>query len=178
MQLVNNLLQDPEPERVDCGFFTSNIDKMPQGYFVNNFGIGFDAFVVHQSNNEKLKKKLNHINFGNLIYGLNIIKTLAKQDTFTVTIKTANETVRYGNAYFVTTTNHPYFGGEIAILPKANIYSHQLDTVIVEKPSLFKFIHLFGKLLKDGSHVNAPQFHYIEAKEIQVTTQKTGICSN
>lgn len=172
LQLVNNLLQDPEPERVDCGFFTSNIAKMPHGYFVNNFGIGFDAFVVHESNNEKLKKKLNHVNFGNLIYGLNIIKALAKQNTFTVTIKTANETVRYGDAYFVTTTNYPYFGGGIAILPKADIYSHHLDTVIVEKPNLFKFIHLFGKLLKDGSHVNAPQFHYIEAKEIQVTTQK------
>lgn len=171
-QLIHNLLQDPAPEQVDCGFFTSNIPELPQGYFVNNFGIGFDAFVVHQSNHDNLKKKLNHINSGNLIYGLNIVKALAKQDTFTVTVKTAHETVRYGDAYLVTTTNHPYFGGGFAILPKADIYSHQLDTVIVEKPSLAKFIHFFGKLMKDGSHVNAPQFHYIEAKEIHVKTKK------
>lgn len=172
-QLINNLLQDPEPEQVDCGFFTSNIPQAPQGYFVNNFGIGFDAFVVHQSNHDDLKEKLNRVNLGNLIYGLNVIKALAKQDTFTVTVKTDNQTVRYGDAYLVTTTNHPYFGGGFAILPKADIYSHHLDTVIVEKPNLAKFIHFFGKMVKDGSHVNAPQFHYIEAKEIHVKTNKS-----
>ena len=35
-----------------------------------------------------------------------------------MTVKTQNETLRYGDAYFVTTTNHPYFGGGFAILPK------------------------------------------------------------
>lgn len=171
-QLINNLLQDPEPEKVDCGYFTSNIAKVPSGYFVNNFGIGFDAFVVHQSNHTSLKKKLNHINSGNLIYGLNVIKALIKQNTFAVTVKTDNQTMRYGDAYLATTTNHPYFGGGFAILPKADIYSHHLDTVIVEKPNLSRFLFLFGKLIKNGSHVNAPEFHYVEAKEIQVETQK------
>ena len=42
----------------------------------------------------------------------------------------------------------------------------------LKKPSLSKFIFLFSKLLKDGSHVNAPQFHYVEAQEIQVETRK------
>lgn len=171
-QLINNLLRDPESERVDCGYFTSNIKQLPNGYFVNNFGIGFDAFVVHQSNHAQLKKKLNRLNSGNLIYGLNVVQALAKQDKFTVTVKTKNETIRYGDAYFVTTTNHPYFGGGFAILPKADVYSHHLDTVIVEKPSLGKFLSLFAKLIKNGSHVNAPQFHYVEAKEIQVQTNK------
>lgn len=171
-QLINNLLQDPEPEKVDCGYFTSNIAEMPSGYFVNNFGIGFDAFVVHQSNHTSLKKKLNHINSGNLIYGLNVVKALINQKTFAVTVKTADQTLRYGDAYLVTTTNHPYFGGGFAILPKADIYSHHLDTVIVEKPNLNRTLFLFGKLITNGSHVTAPEFHYVEAKEIQVETKK------
>lgn len=171
-QLIHNLLQDPEPQQVDCGYFTSNIKNMPSRYFVNNLGIGFDALVVHQSNHERLKRKLNQLNSGNLIYGLNIIKALVKQNTFTVTVKTKDKTVRYGDAYLITTTNHPYFGGGIAILPKANIYSHHLDAIIVEKPSWGKFIYLFSKLLKDGSHVNAPEFHDLEAKGISVETKK------
>lgn len=171
-QLIHNLLNDPEPEQVDCGYFTANISGENTGYFVNNFGIGFDSFIVYQSNHEKLKDKLNRLNLGNLIYGLNVVKALAQQNTFTVTVKTKDKTLRYGDAYFVTTTNHPYFGGGFAILPKADVYSHHLDTVIVEKPSLSKFIFLFSKLLKGGSHVNAPQFHYVEAKEIQVETKK------
>lgn len=171
-QLIDHLLTSPQLECVDCGYFCSNIPGKKIGYFVNNFGIGFDALIVHQSNHEQLKKKLNHLNSGNLIYGLNVIKALARQDTFAVTVKTQNKTVRYGDAYFATTTNHPYFGGGFAILPQANIHSHELDTIIVEKPSLRKFIFLFTKLLKDGSHVTAPEFHYVEAQEIHVETRK------
>lgn len=171
-QLVHNLLNDLAPEQVDCGYFSANIPGENTGYFVNNFEIGFDAFIVYQSNHEKLKDMLNRLNLGNLIYGLNVVKALAQQDTFTVTVKNKAKTWRYSDAYFVTTTNHPYFGGGFAILPKADVYSHHLDTVIVEKPSLSKFIFLFSKLLKDGSHVNAPQFHYVEAQEIQVETRK------
>lgn len=98
------------------------------------------------------------------------MQALARQDTFQVTIKTNKKEVHFNDAYFVTTTNHPYFGGGFAILPNANVHSHILDTVIVEKPSLGKFIRMFSKLLKDGSHVNAPEFHYVEAEEILVKT--------
>ncbi len=99
-----------------------------------------------------------------------MVQALARQDTFQVTIKTNKKEVHFNDAYFVTTTNHPYFGGGFAILPKANVYSHVLDTVIVEKPSLSKFVRMFSKLLKDGSHVNAPEFHYVEGEEILVKT--------
>lgn len=169
-KLVQSLLNHPTQIQVDCGYYSSNISGSPQDYFVNNFGIGFDAFIVHQSNHERLKKSLNRVNLGNLIYGLNVVQALARQDTFQVTIKTNKKEVHFNDAYFVTTTNHPYFGGGFAILPNANVHSHILDTVIVEKPSLGKFIRMFSKLLKDGSHVNAPEFHYVEAEEILVKT--------
>ncbi len=170
-RLVNKLLHDPQPEQIDCGSYQLK-DSKQKGYFVNNLGIGFDAYVVHRSNAELLKRRLNKINFGNLVYSINIINALLHQDTFAVTVKRKGKIVRYGDAYLVTTTNHPYFGGGIAILPKANIYSHKLDTVIVEKPSFLKFVTLFAKLLKDGSHVNDPHFHYVEAEEIYVKTHK------
>lgn len=51
-QLINDLLMNPKPEQVDCGYFSSNIPDKREGYFINNFGIGFDAFIVHQSNHE------------------------------------------------------------------------------------------------------------------------------
>lgn len=170
-KLVDSLLTHPNIEKVDCGSFKTDSSKEIT-YFVNNLGIGFDAYVVHRSNAAALKKGLNHLHFGNMIYSLNIVSALIHQNTFAVTVKSHDKTMRFGDAYFVTTTNHPYFGGGIAILPRANIYSHKLDTVIVEKPSLTKFIFLFGKLLKNGSHVTDPQFHYLEAEEIIVHTQK------
>lgn len=169
-KLVQNLLSHPHFQQVDCGKFRTS-QKNDWNYFVNNFGIGFDAYVVHKSNHEQFKKFLNKINLGKLIYASNIVNALHSQDTFKVQVKTDSAKYSFNDAYFVTTTNHPYFGGGIAILPKANIHSHVLDTVIVEKPALSKFIRLFLHLLKDGSHVNDPQFHYVEAKEIHVKTE-------
>lgn len=171
-KLVDSLLKQPKIEKVDCGSFTNLNSPKEVTYFVNNLGIGFDAYVVHRSNAAALKKGLNRLHFGNMIYSFNIINALIHQNTFAVTVKNHDKIMRFGDAYFVITTNHPYFGGGIAILPRANIYNHKLDTVIVEKPSLAKFIFLFGKLLKNGSHVTDPQFHYLEAEEIIVHTHK------
>lgn len=164
--LLHELINDEKPQCVDCGYYQNLKDRGQKGYFVNNFGIGFDAYVVQKSNHDPLKKRLNNVRAGNLIYGANIISALIHQQTFRVTVKTGGKQVSYDDVYFATTTNHPYFGGGIAILPQANIFSGKLDTVIVEKPSLAKFTHLFGKLLKYGSQVNDPHFHYIEAEEI------------
>lgn len=70
----------------------------------------------------------------------------------------------------MTTTNHPYFGGGVPILPIASIHNHHLDIVIVEKPNLVKFIYLFSKLLINGSHLKSNQFHYFESSVIEVKT--------
>lgn len=171
-QLLALLTNKPQAIQMDCGSYTDSHEPKRITYFVNNLGIGFDASVVHRSNAELLKRRLNKINFGHLIYSLNIVNALLRQDTFMVVVKNKNKILRFGDAYLATTTNHPYFGGGIAILPKANLHSHVLDTVILEKPSLLKFIFLFAKLLKNGSHVTDPHFHYLEGQEIELQTHK------
>lgn len=141
-------------------------------YFANSFGIGFDALVNHLSNISNLKKLLNKLNEGKLIYGLHILSALYKQDTFSVDLEADGKRWHYNEAFLVTTTNHPYLGGGIPLLPRARIDSHKIDTVIVEKDSLKKLIKLLLNLLKDGSHVNDPQFHYIEADKITIETSQ------
>lgn len=170
--LINQLLKSVTYQTVDCGMFISPIKNNKPYYFVNNFGIGFDAFVVHESNHQKMKKGLNKLHLGNLIYGFNILNVLRRQDTFSVTVKRNGEQQHFDQVYFVTTTNHPYFGGGIAILPSATINNHHLDTVVVQKPNLRKFFKLFAKLLKDGSHVIDPHFHDLAGTEIIVKTTK------
>lgn len=171
-KLVKNLLHSAKVKQVDCGSYTSNYSSHERKYFINNLGIGFDAYVVKLSNQAKIKSGLNKFNLGNLVYAFNIINVLRKQDTFNVDIWAQQKHYHFDDAYFVTTTNHPYFGGGIPILPSAKISSHVLNTVVVEKPSLHKFIYLFAKLLKDGSHVYDPHFHNIEGQEIKVQVKK------
>lgn len=171
-RLINNLLENQQPHKIDCVTFKLPAISKRLYYFANSFGIGFDAYVNHLSNISNLKKFLNNLNEGNLIYGLNILSALRKQDTFTVEVEAAGKKKIYDNVFLVTTTNHPYLGGGIALLPSARIDSQKIDSVIVEKFSLKKLIILFINLLKDGSHVNDPQFHYLEAKKIRIKTTK------
>lgn len=167
-KVITSLRSGPQIQIVDCGKFT--LDQHKWQYFVNNFGIGFDAYIVHKSNHGSFKKILNKIKLGKLVYVSNLVSALHNQNNFKINVKTLSKEYHFNNTYFVTTTNHPYFGGGVPILPSANIHSHVLNAVVVEKPSLRKFLILFAHLLKDGSHVNDPHFHNIEAKELQIST--------
>ena len=171
-ELINHLKNGIEPERIDCGSFHFPHSSNDVYYFANSLGVGFDAYVNHLSNISELKKLLNKINEGKMIYGLHILSALRKQDTFTVDIKCDNKRYHYDDAFLITTTNHPYLGGGIPLLPSASIKSRVLDTVVVERFSLGKLIKLFVNLLKDGSHVHDPQFHYFEGKQISIQTTK------
>lgn len=66
------------PKRADCGSFKFPGHPQNTYYFANNFGIGFDAYVVQRSNKAKLKKFLNAIKSGKLIYAFNVINALKK----------------------------------------------------------------------------------------------------
>lgn len=169
LKFIKKIKNHPTVTNVDCGRYQDLLTG-EEKYFVNNLGIGFDAFVVNKTNHSKLKTKFNKINIGNLTYGINIAQAFKGQDNFKVKILTNEHTYSYDHAYLVTTTNHPYFGGGVPILPIANIYNHKLDIAIVEKPNLAKFLYLFSKLLLNGSHMQSKQFHYFEANKIEVET--------
>lgn len=169
LKFIKKIKNHPTVTNVDCGRYQDLLTG-EEKYFVNNLGIGFDAFVVNKTNHSKLKTKFNKINIGNLTYGINIAQALKGQDNFKVKILTNEHTYSYDHAYLFTTTNHPYFGGGVPILPIANIYNHKLDIAIVEKPNLAKFLYLFSKLLLNGSHMQSKQFHYFEANKIEVET--------
>lgn len=171
LKLIIHLQNKPTVTKVDCGQYLDLITGETR-YFINNLGIGFDAYVVNKTNHSKLKNKFNKINIGNLTYGINIVQALKGQDNFKVKISVNDQTYSYAHAYLVTTTNHPYFGGGVPILPIADIHNHHLDIAIVEKPNLIKFLYLFSKLLINGSHMQSKQFHYFESSEIEVKTQK------
>ncbi|QNQ80591.1 diacylglycerol/lipid kinase family protein [Lactobacillus sp. PV034] len=163
--LINKLCTNPEVTEIDCGYYF-NVNNQHEGYFINNLGIGLDAYVVAETNNSNSKKRWGHFS-----YGLNVFKAVLNQPGFPVTIKVNDEVHSFNNAYLVTTTNHPFFGGGVPILPKASPTNHLLDVVIVEKPSLLKFIYLFSKMIITKKQIKDPNFHYYGAKELEVSTK-------
>lgn len=164
-------LQDQAALQVyDIGFYHEHL-KNEFGYFINNLGIGFDAFVVSTTNSAKRKKWLNKLHLGSLAYIFSLIEVFAKQDDFQLTVATNEQRDFYPHAFLVTTTNHPFFGGGVPIMPLAKMNDQKLDLVVVEKLNPFLFIWLFIKMLR-GKHLNAPQLHHYQLDKLHLKTTK------
>lgn len=142
-----------------------------QQLLINNFGMGFDAHVVHLTEHSALKAKLNRWHLGNLAYVINLISVLKNQQSFTVDVETEQEHAHFDQAYLVTLTNIAYFGGGVPIVPTADPHIEELDLIILEKPSLLKFIGLFILMLANGHHLQSPAVHLFKTDQLKMSCQ-------
>lgn len=167
--LLQEFLAMNTPRIIDIGKATSNLTTK---YFVNNIGIGFDASTVYHTNHSKRKNILNKLKLGTLAYASSLVKVIKLQKPFPLTVTYDNKVKHFDDAYIVTATNHPYFGGGIAIDPLANPFDQKLDLVVVKVVRGTTFVRLFKKLLTDGSHLNDPKVWHIQSKNFELNSFK------
>ncbi|KRK65396.1 hypothetical protein FC72_GL000865 [Companilactobacillus tucceti DSM 20183] len=165
--LLQDILSMQEPRSIDIGKATFS-DKTK--YFVNNIGIGFDANTVYTTNHSKRKDLLNKMKLGTLAYVSSLIKVIKEQGAFPLTVTTKHGMKKFDQAYIVSATNHPYFGGGIAIDPLATPFDGKLDLVVVNKIKGKTFIKLFTKLLTDGSHLKDENVWHIQSSEFTLSS--------
>lgn len=103
-----------------------------------------------------------------MIYLANGLAAYREQDKFPSTVTMDGVSHHFDHGFLLTTTNHPYFGGGVPILPQADPFNDALDTIDVETPTKKQLLRAFTELLHDGSHVNEPFFHYYEGQKIEV----------
>jgi len=168
-EALEQILKADQPQKINVlKYYESN--KQIEGTFVNNFGIGIDASVVHATNDSATKATLNKYHLGSLAYVLSVLKVLFTQKTFTVTVTLKNgETKTFDKAFLATTTNHAYFGGGVAIAPSADPRKEDMYFVLAEKtswPRLFSLIFALSK----GKHFEKEDFHHFVSDEIILVT--------
>lgn len=162
---LQQILNCHQPKPISIATFNNHEDN-ETGYFVNNFGIGFDATIVFKANHSKIKK---HPFWGRFSYLIALLGVLMSFKPFPLKLTTNNNTTNYKQAFLVTASNHPYFGGGVKILPKASILSPQLELIIVEKPSIIQLI-LFLIMLPLGKHLNLKFVHHLVSDHFRLTT--------
>ncbi|MFD1548410.1 diacylglycerol/lipid kinase family protein [Levilactobacillus fuyuanensis] len=151
----------------DIGSYNETI-KQERGVFTNNLGIGFDAAIISQANQSKAKVWLNKHHMGKLSYLASALDVYYNQTGFTLTVHVGNQRDIYPNAFLVTTTNHPYFGGGVGIAPSATITDHKLHLVVIEKPNFFKLMWLALRLVFKR-HLTSKAVHYYQASSVHLT---------
>ncbi len=142
---------------------------------LNNIGIGLDAHIVSTANNSKTKGWLNKIHLGSLAYLASVFSVLSKQKAFPITFETSDKKHVFQKAYLCSITNHPYFGGGIAIDPTANIKSSEMSVVVLEKVNIFIIIYLVTRLLM-RKHLNSKYIHHFKTNTLKIITNESEYC--
>ena len=111
--------------------------------FVNNAGIGFDAYVTKSINTSRLKFYLNKIGLGKLSYAVAVIRGLFRFERFDVMIRSGEHEWQFQQTWFVAMSNQPYFGGGMKISPAAKADDGKVDITIVHGISRIKLLLVF-----------------------------------
>ncbi|KAF1296400.1 diacylglycerol kinase [Enterococcus sp. JM4C] len=162
------IVKTPFPREVSLIAYDEKIQE-ERGVVMNNVGIGLDAAIVHATNDSATKKRLNKYNLGSLAYIASIIKVLFMQKGFPIMVDINGQQKNFAKAFLCTTTNHPYFGGGVAIAPTANAEKNQLDFVLVERINLFKIFWLIILLLQK-KQMNSKYFHHFTANKLRIVS--------
>lgn len=168
MAALEQVLSCTKPLVLDVGRYTEKT-RHESGYFVNNIGIGFDATVVAATNHSEMKRILNKIHLGTLSYMFGVVKVLFGRKPFPVAVYVDGHRTFIPRAFLVTTTNHPYFGGGIRILPTATPTDGKLDLIVAEQLNMLQFLFLLVQVIR-GKHMKYKQVHHFLSDHILLET--------
>ena len=162
---VSMLLNPQEIQVIDVGC-TSDGEKKRS--FAVSTGIGFDAAVCYESGQSSLKKTLNRLHLGKLIYLLNALKML-----FTMKMQPArfriddDRRLEFDRVCFAAAMNTRYEGGGFLFAPDASASDGSLDLLIAEGMSKLKILLILPTAFW-GKHTRFQGVHLIRCRKAEI----------
>ncbi|WP_409251693.1 diacylglycerol/lipid kinase family protein [Bacillus sp. SCS-153A] len=152
----------------DTGYYMLN--RCRKGYFVNSMGTGFDAKITERANNSVMKRWLNKLSMGKLIYAVLLLSEALtyKPGFFEVVID--GEKKKFNDTWFITVSNQPFYGGGMKISPAADPSDGLLDLTIVHSLSRWKLLMVF-LFVFIGKHTLFKEVETYKVKEVHITSK-------
>lgn len=163
-----HIAKTTKPQEISLISYNEKIQN-EQKVAINNVGIGLDAAVVHTAHYSGAKNQFNKYNLNSLAYHFSIVKVLFRQSGFPILVEANGRTYNFDKALLCTVTNHPYFGGGIAIAPSATTQKKNVELVIVEKIAWFKILWLIFLLLRK-KQTKSRYFKQITANKLRIVS--------
>ncbi|MCR8657103.1 diacylglycerol/lipid kinase family protein [Paenibacillus endoradicis] len=154
-----------KPRAMDLGQIT--LEGQSAHSFVNNSGIGFDAYITTTLNQSKLKRWLNYVKLGRLSYMLLTIWALFTFKRFDAVVHIGEQTHRFRNVWFISICNGPYFGGGMKISPSSKSDDQLLELTVVHDLSRMKLLLVFMTVFW-GKHVNFREVEMLQAERFSL----------
>lgn len=137
------------------------------GVFCNNLGIGLDGKIVKKVNLSKRKRWFQSLRIGKFSYFSSILTSFFQQRPFPIRVEFNGQERIFRKTLLFTVTNHPYFGGGIAIAPHAELTDDTFKLVVVQKMAFIKLLHLFYLILRK-KQLRSKQFKHYSLKKLRV----------
>ncbi|WP_158598201.1 diacylglycerol/lipid kinase family protein [Falsibacillus albus] len=149
----------------DAGYFQNK--DTPHGYFVNSIGAGFDAQISLSANRSIIKKWLNKASMGNMVYAFYLIKELFTYKPGLCEISIDGEKYQFTKTWFITISNHPYYGGGMKISPTADPGDGKLNITVVDRLSKLKLLAVFISVFW-GGHTRFKEVKTFQGEKIDI----------
>ena len=171
LQVIENTIHPRRFIRVDHGLVISEDGSIVRKFGVSS-GMGYDADICKKALHSKLKKLLNNIGLGKLVYyliGLALIFT--NKPTKAVITIDGKRKIRTDRLIFAANMNTRYEGGGMPMGPAANPFDGKITVCIVHDISRFTHLRLMPSVIK-GNHVKHKNIEQITAKTIEIQTDR------
>lgn len=164
LEVILTLVDNNSP-LIDVGKIT--FDDHSQHYFINNMGAGFDALISYEVNRSKLKKLLNRLALGRLIYVFFLIKILFTYERNTVQLKIDGKKHVFDDTWFATVSNQPFYGGGMKISPSAKVDDGILDIIVAHRLPRWKLLLVFISVFW-GKHIYFKEVEVLKGRTISI----------
>ncbi|UQS82722.1 YegS/Rv2252/BmrU family lipid kinase [Bombilactobacillus folatiphilus] len=163
-QILNHLCHHPTIRTINIGQINTPTQT---NYFVNNFGIGFDANIIQLTLNSSWKKRFNKLHLSKLIYVSQAFKAFT-QPKFSVQITINDKTFDFNNIFLCVLANQPYFGGGVPLIPPANLAQNSLDLAVAKADHWKDLWKLIAQVFITKNHLQNPAVHYYSVQKAQI----------
>lgn len=139
---ISHLLTQPEEIQLDYGEVTTDYNGGSNSKrFLISCGVGYDADICEEVSRSRLKKLLNKVHLGKLVYVIIGVKQIfSKKTTRAKLYLDDGEMIKLPRMFFVVGMNHMYEGGGVPFCPSADPTDGMLDVCLVKGLPKYKLL--------------------------------------
>ena len=166
--LLEMILDGQNTRTINVGITASGDESRS---FAVSSGIGFDAAVCHAciSGDLRIKKLLNTLHLGKLIYLVNALRMLFSMHFFRMRVITDDgQTLTFDKVCFAAAMNTRFEGGGFMFAPQASPEDDALDLIIAEGLPKWKILMLLPTAFS-GRHVHHKGIHIIRCGRADIS---------
>ena len=164
-EALDLILSGCRPHPMDVPVLTCGTGS---SHFAISCGIGFDAGVCHEVSVTPMKKVLNRIGLGKLVYLFVALKQLLFLKPSPMTLVMDDDNVQqFSKVYFTAVMNQKYEGGGFKFCPNASPSDGYLDVIVVDSLSKPKVLCCLPTAFF-GKHTIFHGIHIFRCKKIDI----------